>query len=76
MIDTLTIQKYIEDPNLQGKIEPSDKSWILFLDKEGIPSLAIRTTYIENGQKLEGYVVLDELLPEGVSIASLMKDGI
>lgn len=49
-----------------GSIEPEDRSWIVFIDNEGNPSLWVEAeTEDEDGQTIHGYacVTLTEMEP-------------
>lgn len=68
------IKRYTNDPELQGCIEPEDRSWQLLIDKEGLPRLIIQTKVEEeDGTVTHGYMAIEDLLPQDLDIPTLMK---
>jgi hypothetical protein len=73
-MQNITIGRFEADDTAQGAVTPGDKSWQLVIDKDGYPHLYVRTPLTLNGEKTSGMVLLDEFLPEGVTVRSLMQN--
>lgn len=50
----------------EGTVEPDDRSWILFLPKDGLPELFLEAEAVdEDGLTVRGYVPALELVDAG-----------
>ncbi len=67
------VERFKNNPDCQGTIEPEDRRWKLVLDKDGVPELWLRTTFEDdNGKTQHGYVSLNEFLPEDLQPADIL----
>lgn len=66
----IKIGRFDDDPTAQGVVRPADDSWQVVVDSEGFPHFYIRVQY-EDGKA--GKLCLDDVLPDGLSVASLMR---
>ncbi len=67
------VTSFTDDSQFQGVIEPEDASWKLYLDKQGYPRLVVRVTVRRGDTTHQGYVAVDDVLPEGSSVPQLMQ---
>ncbi len=72
-MQNITIGRFETDDTAQGAITPGDKSWQLVIDKDGYPHLYVRTSFDHEEQRVAGLVLVEDWLPEGVTIRSLME---
>ncbi len=58
-MQNIHVRRY-EDPDrvhYQGWVEPEDRSWILFIEKDGTPQLYLETEVVdEDGKTVRGYI--------------------
>jgi len=76
-MDDIHIERYQDDPQVKGCIKPSNEAWQLLVDHDGTPHLLIRCSIekaVDDPTVTHGWMALDDLLPEGVNIRSLMTD--
>lgn len=75
-MQNITIGRYDVDPEAQGVIRPQDGRWQLVLDKEGYPHLYVQINVADDqGAPTKGLLLLDDMLPEGLSVRDLMDGG-
>jgi len=74
-MQNITIGRYDKDPQAQGVIKPEDGRWQLVIDKDGYPHLYIQVNVEEEGQKIKGMFLLEDLLPEKMTVRDLMDEG-
>jgi hypothetical protein len=75
-MNNIIIGRCDKDPEAQGVICPEDGRWQLVIDKDGYPHLYVQCNIKddESGELTKGLFLIDELLPEHMSIRDLM-DG-
>ncbi len=76
-LPNISVSRYEEDPQAQGVIKPGHDRWQLVIDKDGYPHLYVQVNVEDDdGQPAKGLLCLDDMLPEGMSIADLMDGGV
>ena len=66
------VNRYRESDHWHCSVAPEDRSWILFVPKDGDPTLMIEAEcQDEDGRTLHGYVALTELPPNHEGLAQL-----
>ncbi len=70
-MNNITIGR-LKDSDAQGFVRTEDGSWQVVIDHAGVPHLYIRVQTELDGEKVPGMLALDDLLPEGLSVAELM----
>lgn len=69
----ITVGRLGPDADAQGVIKPSDGSWQLVIDKDGVPHLWLSTLVEDDdGRTVTGMVPLDLFLAEGATVANIM----
>jgi hypothetical protein len=75
-MQNITIGRYDNDPEAQGCIKPEDGRWQLVIDKDGYPHLYVESTLEEDdGTKVKGMFLVEDMLPEGMTVRDLMDGG-
>lgn len=65
--------KRLDCPEHQGMIEPEDGSWVVYVDKCGMPQTMVRVKYeADDGTVQEGYMDVLEAPPD-MSLKELSK---
>lgn len=75
-MQNITIGRYDKDPQAQGVIKPEDGRWQLVIDKDGYPHLYIQVNVEEDGKQLKGMFLLEDMLPEKMTVRDLMDAGV
>lgn len=58
-------------------VQPDDERWRLLVDEKGYPHLYVQVNVEDdNGQVVKGYVCLDDMLPDEMTIENLMDGGV
>lgn len=75
-MQNISIGRFDTDPEAQGVVKPADGRWQLVVDKDGYPHLYIQCNVKDDtGQPTKGMFLIEELLPDGLSIRELMEGG-
>jgi hypothetical protein len=75
-MQNILIGRYDSDPEAQGLIKPEDGRWQLVIDKDGYPHLYVESTLEEeDGTKSKGMFLVEDMLPEGLTVKDLMDGG-
>lgn len=61
-MQNIHVKRYHESTGYQGFIEPEDRSWVVFIHENGIPSLWRRTAIETSDGKVE-HVYVDSETP-------------
>jgi hypothetical protein len=74
-MQNIHIRRNVRD-QVQGVIEPEDRSWQVVLDAKGIPHLYVRCVIkSDDGATMHGMFAIDDVLPEGMTIEDIMTGG-
>jgi len=74
-MQNIHIRRNVRD-QVQGVIEPEDRSWQLVLDAKGIPHLYVRCVIkFDDGKTTHGMFAIDDALPDGMTVEDIMTGG-
>lgn len=65
----------LKEGDAQGVIKAEDGSWQLVVDLEGVPHLYVRVKIRQDDELVDGMFALDDMLPKGLTVKGLMRDG-
>lgn len=69
----IKIGRFVEDPTVQGVVEPEDRSWQLVIDKDGYPHLYVAVKLEDEPGVETGFFCVEDLLPDDCKIKDLMQ---
>lgn len=76
-MNNLRLTKITDDSEFQGAVEPKEGPWKLMIDHEGLPHLLLETTVeLDSGERTRGWVSIEDFLPDGLDVRSIIKDAI
>lgn len=75
-MEKVLIERYEDDKEALGCVRAESGRWELIVDKENVPHLYVQCDVeADDGQTVKGMFCVEDMLPEGWSIADLMHEG-